>query len=81
MVIYYKVKLNKKEKNEIRKTIKERGFTTREWTSRCAGKKVSNAGISNILTYGIVSQKKYERYLKDLNLSFFQDFKWTEEVE
>ena len=40
----------------------------------------TTAPVSNILTTGVVTRKVYEKVLKPLNLPFFKDFKWEEEI-
>lgn len=81
MIIYKKVKLDKNERNLIKASLLLRGVSYREYIQDLTGKKTKTTGhISNILTTGIVTRKQYEKILKPLNLPFFKDFKWQEEV-
>lgn len=81
MVIIKKVKLNKNEIALIKASLILRGETFRSWSAKCMGKETrTTAPVSNILTTGVVTRKVYEKVLKPLNLPFFKDFKWEEEI-
>lgn len=84
MVIIKKVKLNKNEIALIKASLILRGETFRSWSAKCMGKSESEtsttAPVSNIMCTGIVTRRVYEKVLKPLNLPFFKDFKWEEEI-
>ena len=81
MTIIKKVKLNKNEIALLKASLILRGETIRSWCAKCYGKDtVTMSPINNIITTGMVSYKVYKKFLQPLNLPFFKDFKWEEEI-
>lgn len=82
MKVIKKVVLDKKEIALFKASLVLRGETYRSWCKKCLGNDdiKTMTPISNITSNGVVSKKIYERYLKPLNLPFFKDFKWEENV-
>ncbi len=84
MVIYKKVKLNKNEIALIKASLILRGETFRSWSAKCMGVSESEtrttAPVSNIMSTGVVTYNVYKKVLAPLNLPFFKDFKWEEEI-
>lgn len=84
MIIYKKVKLNKNEIALIKAALILRGETYRSWSAKCMGvsesETLTTAPISNITSTGVVTYHFYKKVLEPLNLPFFKNFKWEEEV-
>ena len=81
MVVIKKVKLNKNEIALIKASLILRGETFRSWSAKCMGKETrTTAPVSNIVANGMVTYTMYKKVLAPLNLPFFKDFKWEEEI-
>ena len=84
MTVYKKVKLNKNEIALIKASLILRGETYRSWSAKCMGvsesETLTTAPISNITSTGVVTYHFYKKVLEPLNLPFFKDFVWVEEI-
>lgn len=82
MKVIKKIELNKKEIEIVKAAIYLRGETYRSWIEKCTGKKMMSTGhLSNVFTSGVITEKQYKTYFKDLHIPFLDNFKWIEEIK